>query len=265
MNIARLILETATMDFERESFIFHRDWYFAIKKRSSELRVEIYDAIMEKVFEGTQKELSDIASVIMDLISPQIDRDTEKWLDTREKRSLAGKKHKGNQYSKVEQSGTNGTSVPTMEQMEHDGTNGTVSVSDNVSVDNNSVILEENKDTNVSIRKESKRFVKPTIQEIQAHILEKGYTFDAEAFYAFYESNGWKVGKNPMKNWKMACTTWAKNRKNNNNNANYGRETITDKIRRTVEEANIFSQQLTDRIGEQQQTDVRDGDDQEVW
>jgi len=261
------------MDFERESFIFHKDWYFAIKKRSSELRVEIYDAIMEKVFEGTQKELSDIASVVMDLISPQIDRDTEKWLDTREKRSLAGKKHKGNQYSKVEQteqSGTNGTSVPTMEQMEHNETNGTVSVSvsvsDNVSVDNNSVILEENKDTNVSIKKETKRFIKPTIQEIQAHIIEKGYTFDAEAFYAFYESNGWKVGKNPMKNWKMACTTWAKNRKNNNNNnVNYGRETITDKIRRSVEEANVFSQQLADRIGDQQQADVCDGDNDEVW
>ena len=113
--------------------------------------------------------------------------------------------------------------------------------------------------------KKSERFVKPTIEEIQAHILEKGYTFDAEAFYAFYESNGWKVGKNPMKNWKMACTTWAKNRKNNNNNVNYGRETITDKIRRSVEESNTFSQQLAERIGSQQQADVCDGDNDEVW
>lgn len=113
--------------------------------------------------------------------------------------------------------------------------------------------------------KKSERFVKPTIEEIQAHIIEKGYTFDAEAFYAFYESNGWKVGKNPMKNWKMACTTWAKNRKNNNNNVNYGRETITDKIRRSVEEANAFSQQLTDRINNNQQADVCDGDNDEVW
>lgn len=117
----------------------------------------------------------------------------------------------------------------------------------------------------VNKTKKTERFVKPTIDEIKAHILEKGYTFDAEAFYAFYESNGWKVGRNPMKNWKMACTTWAKNRKNNNNNVNYGRETITDKIRRTVEEANIFSQQLTDRIGNEQQASVCDGDNDEVW
>ena len=116
-------------------------------------------------------------------------------------------------------------------------------------------------DTIISSKKE-KRFVKPTIQEIQAHILEKGYTFDAEAFYAFYESNGWKVGRNPMKNWKAACTTWAKKRNNNNNN-NYGKETITDKIRRSVAEANAFSQQLSDRIGKQ--ADVCDGDNPEVW
>ena len=127
---------------------------------------------------------------------------------------------------------------------------------------------EENNITNtITINereKKSERFIKPTIQEIQAHILEKGYTFDAEAFYAFYESNGWKVGRNPMKNWKMACTTWAKNRNNNNNNNNnYGRETITDKIRRTIEEANMFSQKLTDRIGNQ--ADVCDGDNTEVW
>ena len=259
------------MDFERESFIFHKDWYFAIKKRSSELRVEIYDAIMEKVFEGTQKELSDIASVVMDLISPQIDRDTEKWLDTREKRSLAGKKHKGNQYSKVEQteqSGTNGTSVPTMEQMEHNETNGTVSVSvsvsDNVSVDNNSVILEENKDTNVSIKKETKRFIKPTIQEIQAYVFEKGYTFDAEAFFAHYESNGWKVGKNPMKNWKMACTTWQKTRNERNKNNSYGRiKTNTEKFYESIAEANEFSQKLREHIGEP--AVICDGDTDEAW
>ena len=49
----------------------------------------------------------------------------------------------------------------------------------------------------------------------------------------------------------------------NNNNNNYGRETITDKIRRTVEEANAFSQQLAERIGNQ--ADVCSGDDAEVW
>ena len=45
--------------------------------------------------------------------------------------------------------------------------------------------------------------------------------------------------------------------------SNYGKETITDKIRRTVTEANEFSQQLRDNIGKQ--TDVGSGDTEDVW
>jgi len=33
---------------------------------------------------------------------------------------------------------------------------------------------------------------------------------DAEAFVDFYNSNGWKVGKNPMKDWKAACRNWSR-------------------------------------------------------
>ena len=53
-------------------------------------------------------------------------------------------------------------------------------------------------------------FVKPTIEEIQAYVVEKGYDLDAEYFYNHYESNGWLVGKNKMKNWKSAIVTWIK-------------------------------------------------------
>ncbi len=55
-----------------------------------------------------------------------------------------------------------------------------------------------------------KRFCPPTLQDVQNYISEKGYSIDAEAFIAFYESKGWFVGKNKMKDWKMAIVTWAK-------------------------------------------------------
>lgn len=58
--------------------------------------------------------------------------------------------------------------------------------------------------------KSAKRFCPPTLQEVQSYIQEKGYSIDAEAFIAFYESNGWMVGKNKMKDWRMAIVTWAK-------------------------------------------------------
>ncbi|MCQ2204069.1 MAG: hypothetical protein MJZ15_06465, partial [Bacteroidales bacterium] len=50
---------------------------------------------------------------------------------------------------------------------------------------------------------------KPTIDEIQQYITDKGYTdIDAEAFWNFYESKNWMIGKNKMSKWKSAIATW---------------------------------------------------------
>jgi len=54
----------------------------------------------------------------------------------------------------------------------------------------------------------AKRFVKPTLEEVQAYITEKGLNVNAEKFIDYYESNGWKVGRNPMKDWKATVRRW---------------------------------------------------------
>ena len=56
------------------------------------------------------------------------------------------------------------------------------------------------------------RFVKPTVEEVAAHIRKKGYKFDAEEFWNFYESKGWRIGSHVMKSWTSACVTWQKKR-----------------------------------------------------
>lgn len=53
-----------------------------------------------------------------------------------------------------------------------------------------------------------KRFSPPSIEEVRNYIHEKGYKVDAERFVAYYTSNGWKVGKNKMKDWKAAVLSW---------------------------------------------------------
>ena len=58
--------------------------------------------------------------------------------------------------------------------------------------------------------KTARRFIPPTVEEVKARIAEMGYTFDAEAFIAFYQSNGWMVGKSKMKDWRAALVTWQK-------------------------------------------------------
>jgi hypothetical protein len=100
-----------------------------------------------------------------------------------------------------------------------------------------------------------------------AYKKEKGKMYKPIGFKNFYKKLCELSGNNPQ----IAMTIIEQSMANNyegifplrNNNNNYGRETITDKIRRTVEEANAFSQQLTDRIGNQ--ADVCGGDDTEVW
>lgn len=71
----------------------------------------------------------------------------------------------------------------------------------------------ESKESNNIEREKAKtvkRFCPPTIEEVQSYIQEKGYSVDAEAFIAFYQSKDWMIGKNKMKDWRMAVVTWSK-------------------------------------------------------
>lgn len=57
-----------------------------------------------------------------------------------------------------------------------------------------------------------KPFVQPSVEEVEAYCLERNNNVNAEAFVDFYESKGWMVGKNKMKDWKAAVRTWEKGR-----------------------------------------------------
>lgn len=61
------------------------------------------------------------------------------------------------------------------------------------------------------LKPKAKRFVKPCRMDIDELFASKGVSLDeGEKFFNYYESNGWKVGKNPMKNWKAAAANWMK-------------------------------------------------------
>ena len=54
-------------------------------------------------------------------------------------------------------------------------------------------------------------FKKPTLDELNNRISEMNYQVDAIKFFNYYESNGWKVGRNKMKSWSSALATWNSN------------------------------------------------------
>lgn len=58
-----------------------------------------------------------------------------------------------------------------------------------------------------------KRFTPPTYEQVSTYCKERNNTVDAERFYDFYESKGWMVEKNKMKDWKAAVRNWERSSK----------------------------------------------------
>ena len=72
--------------------------------------------------------------------------------------------------------------------------------------------IEENTYENREERDARKRarFTPPTVDEVEAYCRERSNTVDAEQFCDFYAAKGWRVGSQPMRDWKAAVRTWEK-------------------------------------------------------
>jgi hypothetical protein len=75
---------------------------------------------------------------------------------------------------------------------------------DNIKKDNEKEI------TPTVLQRKAERFSPPTVDEVRAYCQERGNKVDANRFCDFYASKGWKVGSQPMKDWKAAVRTWEK-------------------------------------------------------
>lgn len=90
----------------------------------------------------------------------------------------------------------------------------------------------------------TKKFKKPTLEELENYKLERKSSLDIQKFYNYYEANGWKVGKNPMKDWKATFRYWERNENLKQTEQDlpswYGKEvkkqTITTEERKELEE-----------------------------
>tara|TARA_R110000822_G_C15338773_1_gene495916 strand:- start:30376 stop:31182 length:807 start_codon:yes stop_codon:yes gene_type:complete len=82
-------------------------------------------------------------------------------------------------------------------------------------------------DIKPDIKKVPKKFVSPTELEVTRHAKENN--LNAQGFFDYYESNGWKVGKNSMKNWNAALSGWSKRQYGSNNNGTRSNQAISGK------------------------------------
>lgn len=131
------------------------------------------------------------------------------------------------------------------EQSSSEGANKVPDGSEQSSPNNLNYIPSNNSSYIPSNNNAPSRFVKPTREEISAYCAERGNKVDPEKFLAYYESNGWKVGRNPMKDWKAAVRNWERN------SFNSGAAKPTASSRDTgFETSNPFMEMLKERRGQ---------------
>ena len=133
----------------RESFILYNSFYEPIKELKNEQLGKLLRAIFNYTINGEITQENDIMIAFL-FIKNQLDIDNQKWENIKKVRSEAGKKHKGNQYTNK------------MEQMEQNGTNGSVNENDNVNENGNvNVNVDDNDNIYDFVEKNFGRLLSP--------------------------------------------------------------------------------------------------------
>lgn len=174
------------MSKNEKGFYLFFDWIDRLKELSPEESIKIVYAICEyyrsgsdptEQFEGTLK-------IVVALMFDQIKRG-ERLSELRAEAGQKGGFAKANP-SKQKQS------VPTYNN-----------------ITNNNITYNSNKEEHKEEKR--KRFLPPSLDEVKKYCAERRNNVNAEQFIDFYTANGWKVGKNSMKDWKAAVRTWERN------------------------------------------------------
>lgn len=177
---------------EKNSFVLYTSYLEQVSLLTDEQAGSLFKAILHYAAHEELPEMDGITSMAFAFIKAGIDKDTAKYQKTCEARSEAGKM--GGRPPKAKKA--NGFSEKQTEAKKADN---------EYEYDNDSEL--KKKDTDVS-KEKATRFLPPTIEEVRAYCTEKGYAVDPERFVDFYESKGWHVGKNKMKDWKAAVRNW---------------------------------------------------------
>jgi hypothetical protein len=207
-----------TNQTNRKSFIIHKDSLVILDEMSNEQAGIFIKSIKFYQEKGCLPELDFGLKMAITPFINQFQRDEQIYKKTcearREAGSLGGKQKVAN-ASKSKQK--------VAKVADNDSKNKSESESKNENkneIKNNSNLMEnhniENNFKGVEIEAvKNKKFKKPTIQEIKDYCFERKNNVNPEKFFNYYEANGWKVGKNAMKDWQACVRTWEGNNYNN--------------------------------------------------
>ncbi len=176
---------------DRKQFTFYASFASALARiKSKAARCDAYDAICNFALYGIEPDLDSIpgsAAIAFDLIRPTLEASKRKA-----ENGKRGGKTEANEKQTASKTEANRKQTVSEKEKEKEKEN-----EKEIEIENECYIA-----------RTRTRFVPPTLDEVIAYCQERGNSVDAERFVSFYESNGWKVGKNPMKDWRAAVRTW---------------------------------------------------------
>lgn len=182
----------------RESFVFHSE-YIADLPDEYKATFAMYTINYALNNEPPAIEENTLEWALWIKIARRIDKEREKYESIKVKRAEAGRKHKGNQYTKAEAK----QEAITKEDLEPESETPT----EKQEATEKEAIVEKQEPIEKPVEK-PKTFKKPTIEQIQNYCTERKNNIDAQSFFDFYESKGWKVGTAKMKDWRACVRTW---------------------------------------------------------
>ena len=196
---------------DKNSFLIYLDYQEQFELLTDEQAGKLIKAIIEYEKTGKILELDGMTKMAFSFIKTQLDRDREKWQEEKQKRSEAGKRGMSKRWGKTKQD-NNVTNVITEDNKNNSVKNEITNITDNVDVDED---VNVEVDVNKKEKKKRKIFKKPTVKEIQEYCNERHNFINAQHFFDYYESNGWKVGKNSMRDWQATIRNWERRNKSN--------------------------------------------------
>lgn len=191
----------------KDSFVFYSSFALAASTLGDKARLKLYDAVvrlglccaesvteLEQVCSEIETSLAQNRNVFAQflLIKPQIISNFSRYINGSKgaKYGALGGAPKGNKNAAKNNPET------------------TPNVNDNVNVN----VKEKENIKEKEVKREI--FKKPSLEEVEAYCQERANGVDPEKWFNYYTANGWKVGKNSMKDWKAAVRTWERNEEN---------------------------------------------------
>lgn len=189
---------------------------YGFNRKEHELSESFIALALETHKRQIQRELRSLIDMnVLDVVKPAtfnssrvvaFNKYYERWLISRQVlKTTPGDKYSAHTGDGLDAS--RGGELVTQEIQTKDNIKDSVS---NKKIDNQQVANQTPGDEE-EIPKPVKRFVKPTLEEVTLYCKERNNGIIPQKWFDYYTANGWKVGKNPMRDWKAAVRTWERN------------------------------------------------------